>query len=143
MALPTNIARFNRTVLGVLAFLYERFPKPVKINLIEMTSSLFPEDEDTHTEYWTTMGALGHSVTWLEEEGFLRYERCDGKGDFHGARLTHKGLAAMGAIPKSLKGTKPLIDRAKAALESGTEKAASDTVRAILMATVKGVGDAF
>lgn len=143
MPLPPNIARFNRTVLGVLAYLYEHFPKPVKVNLVEMTSSLFPDDEDTHTEFWTTMGGLGHSITWLAEEGILRFEKCDLNGDFHGVRLTHKGLTAMGAVPKALHGTKPLIERAKAALESGAEKAAAETVKAILFAGAKGVGDAF
>ena len=139
MATPDNIARFNRSVLGVLAFLHEQFPKPAKIHLIEMTSRIYPEGEEPDSDYWKTLGEIGYTIDWLEEEGFLRYEKKDGKGDFLKVRLTQKGLTALGLVPKSLNGKKPIIERAKAALESGSEKAAAEIVKALLVAAANGV----
>ena len=87
--------------------------------------------------------SLSHAITWLSEEGFLRYSKFEERGIFWDVRLSLKGLLVLGSVPKSLKEKTRVVDRVKSALSKGTEKAASDLVGTILgsIAKISAVGE--
>ena len=78
--------------------------------------------------------AATNTVSWLAEEGFLRYEAA-AYGGFVGVRLSMKGLTVLGYIPLSIKSTEmaePLIVRLKRAVDKGVEGAATDAIKDVL-----------
>ena len=133
MSNSENIVRFNRVVLVTLTRLHECFPKPTELNLANFAGDVWGEDE-SEDELWKLLETIRDTIEWLRDEGFVRYRNQDDKGDFYGLRLSLRGLVILGAVPKSLKGTKSLVDRAKDVLAKGSEKAASELVNIILVA---------
>ncbi len=78
--------------------------------------------------------AATNTVSWLAEEGFLRYKAA-AYGGYVGVRLSMKGLTVLGYIPLSIKSTEtaePLIVRLKRAVGKGVEGAATDAIKDVL-----------
>jgi hypothetical protein len=68
MNTPPNIDRFNRTVLLVLAQLYEAFPVPVDVDTRALAMATLPEGasfDDTFASFEPSY----HAISFLAQEG--------------------------------------------------------------------------
>ena len=136
---PENIHRFNVTALELFRRLYDAFPDPIELNSAHAGVAASPADSTDET-YWAYRGNARNVVTWLAQEGFLRYESQDKTGKFYDVRLTLKGLTVLGHVPTAVKdgGRKsPVIDSIKRVLASGAEKAGTEAVKSIVGAVFK------
>lgn len=140
--LPKNIEAFNWVCLKLLAELYDAFPCPKNIEAGDAVkigfAALPPEASEDHE-----LVALSchHVITWLSEEGFLRYEPDpNGRQHFWKVRLTMKGLTILGSAPSALQDpgqTETLVARAKRLLALGAGAAASEAVKQVVSAVFK------
>lgn len=133
-----NIQAFNWLTLKIFNDLYEAFPEPRDIKGLHFViATLFDVGtKSKEADYLTHSSA---TMRWLKDEGFIKYE-SDNSGDFHQVQLTLRGLTVLGYTPTSLSfrdRKEPLITKIKRVLSKGTESAASDTVKAII---VKALG---
>ena len=131
---PDNIDRFNLMTLALFQKLYGAFPAPIEIDPGQIGSEAAPEDASDRTQ-WDSGAEAGHAITWLAEEGFLRFESQSTQGDFYEVRLSLKGLSVLGSLPTALAPTDPketVIARIKRTLASGTEKAGTEAVKGII-----------
>jgi hypothetical protein len=130
----TNIDRFNLTALKLFEKLYDEFPNPRDIDTKELGISASPDDAEFIEAFKFTVYAQ-NAVSWLAEEGFIRYEQHESGTTFRRVRLTLKGLTVLGYIPTAVRGReKPvtLISRVKKVLAGGAEKAGTEAVRTII-----------
>jgi hypothetical protein len=135
----SNLERFNLTALALFSRLYDAFPNPIEVKAQNLGLSASP-DEAELAEHLRFMVYAEHAVTWLAEEGFIRYESHGLNGGFAGVRLTLRGLTVLGYVPTAVKGKKEpetLIVRIKRALGSGADKAAADGVKALITEVFK------
>lgn len=120
----SNVEIFNRISLELFAELYEAFPVPIAITPDALALSEVP-DEATYGATWSVMEIAGETVTFLQEEGFLKYRDRVITREFGDVRLTLKGLAILGILV-SLVATEPrepLIRKIKRMAAKGGEKA--------------------
>ena len=130
----SSIHRFNVTALALFERLYSRFPDPIDIRASEIGIFAAPDDVSEEA-IWSYGFGADFVVTWLAEEGFVRYDSYDGRGKFYRLRLSLKGLTVLGYVPVVVEGKKkkePIIDRVRKTLADGTEKAGSDAVKAVM-----------
>jgi hypothetical protein len=131
---PENIHRFNVTALALLDRLYYSFPEPIKVDASHVAIDAAPSDS-TDEGFWEYGAGADHVLTWLGEEGFLRYMKYAENGHFYGVRLTLKGLTVLGHVPVAVtEGGRrtPTIDRIRKALANGAEKAGTEAVQSII-----------
>ena len=148
-ATHTNIDRFNLAAIELFSVLYDHFPLPTDIETTEIGVEAAPE-ETTPVEMFRYTVYAEHALTWLVEEGFLRYEPPNFGTCYRNVRLTLKGLTLLGYVPSSLKTGEhgePIIAKIKRVLSGGTEKAATETVKSLLselfkLAMTSGVSQA-
>ncbi|MDR4462049.1 MAG: hypothetical protein MRJ67_16285 [Nitrospirales bacterium] len=140
---PKNIHYFNLAVLTLLKTLYESFPSPKNLDPFILNDICFDAvpKEDSEEDAWK-LGNMGEDViTFLEEEGFLRYEPDPNhrEGYYGRTRLSLKGLTILGWVPNSLEsqGKKSLIERAKDALSKTSTSAGSETVKQVVSEVFK------
>lgn len=129
---PENIHKFNLNALSLLARLYESFPSSIELRPSSVGAA--PQDA-SYDEAFKFSAEADDVVTWLAEEGFLRFQNRDLSGTFYQVRLTLKGLTVLGYIPTSLQAKdrkEPVIDKIKRVLASGTEKASAEAVKCLL-----------
>ena len=131
---PKNIRAFNWLTLRIFNDLYEAFPEPSDIEGLHFViSTLF--DVGTKSREAAYLTHFTATMRWLKEEGFIRYQ-SDEAGNFRSALLTLRGLTVLGYTPTSLSLTdrkEPIIAKIKKVLAKGTEGAASDVVKAIIV----------
>jgi len=92
---------FERGCALILAQLYEWFPVPSHIRIVNLEPSADGEVQRTHCA----------TFEFLSKEGYLRYETATGprarglvwNNDFRDVVLTAKGLAVLDAVPPVLK----------------------------------------
>jgi hypothetical protein len=101
---PANIAEFNTIVGLVFAQLYERFPIAIESLDRDKIASAMNVPPGEWSTYLLPSGrpfteVLGHSLTWLSDEGYLRSR---GSTTYQLVALTQKGLATMNAVPQGL-----------------------------------------
>ncbi len=133
-ATQTNIDRFNLAAIELFSVLYDHFPLPTDIDTAEVGVEAAPE-EATPIEMVRFTVYTEHALTWLTEEGFIRYEPPNFGTRYRNVRLTLKGLTLLGYIPYALKAgeqSEPIIAKIKRILSSGTEKAATESVKSLL-----------
>ena len=141
---PSNIARFNLVTLHLVTLLYENFPTPFNIsdeNIVALGFAPVPEDA-TEEEAWATGNLLPHVLTFLQEEGFLRYDPDPNETEqFWNVRLTLKGLTIMG-VPSALdaEARKTLYDHAKESLARVSADAGRQVTAEIFKLAVFGLG---
>ncbi|MEQ8991197.1 MAG: hypothetical protein RLO46_05145 [Pseudomonadales bacterium] len=125
-----NIERFNTVTLHLITRLYESFPTPYDItdeNIIDFGFEPVPADA-TAEEAWEIGTSLPHVLSFLQEEGFLRYQPDpNGREQFWRVRLTLKGLTIM-RLPTALEpgSGKSLYERAKESLGSLSKAAGTE-----------------
>ena len=139
--IPENIARFNLTALVVLRNLYEEFPAPIEVDAMTIGVSALPGNADSHSNGDSETDAT-HVLTWLAEEGFLRFETQTYGGTFFGVRLTQKGIAVLGTPMEiesgsSVRTPETLIARMSRVLKSGAEGASAEAVKLLVMEIFK------
>jgi hypothetical protein len=131
---PENILAFNWLTLKVLNDLYDAFPQSINIESLRFTiSTLY--DIGTQSRQADYLQHLPATIRWLKDESFIRYE-SDDAGNFRKVILTLKGLTVLGYVPSSLSSTdkkEPMIAKIKRVLAKGTEGAATDAVKTILV----------
>lgn len=138
----TNVEVFNFAALQIFAELFDAFPQPVTLDTDKLacdTDVAFGESPNDTIRF---VSLAPHAVTWLAEEGFLRYEKgpYPGSSSFTTVRLTLKGLTVLGYSPSALQApekSQPLISRIKAAVASGAERAGADAVKSLLAEVFK------
>lgn len=116
-----NIDDFNRGVGLVMSTLYENFPKPLLLDLYlfkDHSDLLDPSDERLKDR----LNVYGHTVMFLESEGYLRFDNNRLLVQFNKTVLTSKGLAVLSKTPETFSNRPTVGDKIKEALnESGTE----------------------
>ena len=131
---PKNIQAFNWLTLKIFNDLYEAFPEPSDIEGLHFViSTLF--DVGTKSKEADYLTHFTATMRWLKGEGFVKYQ-SDDSGNFRGALLTLRGLTILGYTPTSLSlvdRKEPVITKIKRVLAKGTEGAATDTVKAIIV----------
>jgi hypothetical protein len=131
---PQNIRAFNWLTLKIFNDLYEAFPEPSDIEGLHFViSTLFDVgNKSKEADYLTHFTA---TMRWLKDEGFIKYQ-SDDSGNFRKVLLTLRGLTVLGYTPTSLSLTdrkEPIIAKIKRVLAKGSEGAASDAVKAIIV----------
>lgn len=132
--IPQNIQVFNLTSIALFDRLYAAFPTPIDINPGSLYKEVLPE-EATFENGFNFEDAAQGSFKWLAEEGFIRSEPCNSDGTFVQARLTLKGLTAVGYMPSSIKvkeKQESLIDKIRQVLSSAAEKTAAEAAKVVL-----------
>jgi hypothetical protein len=129
MSTPPNIDRFNRTVLLVLAQLYEAFPVPVDVDTRALAMATVPEGaifDDTFASFEPAY----YTINFLVQEGYLTH--LHGPIDvtsFFKARLTAKALVAMGSTPNALTHSETVSARVGAVVKAGVREASAEMVK--------------
>ena len=130
----TNIDRFNLAAIELLSVLYDNFPVPVAIDTAEIGVEATPGDA-TPVEMLRFAMYAEHALTWLTEEGFIRYEPPNYGTRYTNVRLTLKGLTLLGYVPSALRAdenSEPIITKIKRILSHGTEQAATEATKSLL-----------
>jgi hypothetical protein len=134
-----NIDQFNLTTLAVLENLYVHFPTPIEINPSNFGAGVTPNDATFESAFKYAANAP-HVITWLAEEGFLRYGNQSKNGEFYQVRLSMKGIMALGSVPSSLTlsaAKEPLIAQVKSVLASGSKKLAAESGKVVITEVFK------
>ncbi len=134
---PSNIVQFNTLVLALLTHLYKKFPTPTGLDGWESSEIAMGilSDDASGEDAWNSITMIEDVVTFLAEEGFLRYELTPQqvvgqKGPFYNVRLTLKGFSILGSTPGSMLGKrKSLFDRARESLGKMTTAAGQELGR--------------
>ena len=131
----SNVEVFNITTLKLFAKLYDEFPVPVNIDAKEIGAAA-SEATESINDTMKMIYYAEHTISWLAEEGFLRFEKAGGPHTtFTNVRLTLKGLTILGYTPSSIQApekAQSIIGRVKSVLASGAEKAATEAVKSVL-----------
>lgn len=130
--LPLNIQRFNDIAIKLFEKLYSSFPECISIDGCAIgAEAILPDASQSDAFDTVVMGDF--VVTWLSEEGFIRYESRDLQGNYYGVRLTLRGLTILGYVPSSVSSRKePIIERIKQYLSSTTGKATGEAAKVIV-----------
>jgi len=133
----SNVEVFNFTALQLFAKLFDSFPQPVSLDADTLASESNEAFGETMNDTVRFVYLAPHTVTWLAEEGFLRFEKgpYPGSQTFTSVRLTLKGLTVLGYAPTALQAPEkstPLINRIKSVVAVGAEKAGADAVKSLL-----------
>jgi len=137
---PKNIEVFNHIVLHVLIKLYDSFPTPINLDSEKIGLDARPDKND-RGELWNSMAISDHTLSWLEQEGFITVESKPHMGClyYNGVRLTLKGLTLLGYTPVPALGEKEkgtLISIAKSVFSKAAEQSATDVVGKLFMLAV-------
>ncbi len=129
---PENIEIFNRICIVTLNKLYSTFPVRVEIDINSIAIQAIPE-KASFDETWDILEVGGEVISFLAEEGFLKYtDQIPNESFFSNVRLTMKGLAVLGCEPLSRDRTSSIISEIQGVVASGVKEAGSDAVRNIV-----------
>lgn len=134
MDISNNLKTFNYIVLRVFDRLYESFPEPVDISGLRFVIDCVV-DESGEAENTKKLHLLNDTVSWLEDEGFLKTKGQAINGDILQARLTLKGLTVLGYIPVSIDGKKSkttIIESVKGVIRQGLIDSSTEAVKNII-----------
>lgn len=132
--IPDNINRFNLTTLSLFKKLYNEFPTPIELCPLSVGFEAAPANVNEESDFLFGTGA-GDVITWLAEEGFLRFGKRTLSGEFYEVRLSQKGLTVLGSLPTSLTSNdekETVITRIKRTLAAGTEKAGTEAAKNLI-----------
>jgi hypothetical protein len=138
MSEPTNIQCFECAAAGILARLFEEFPRPLAIVSMsmeaDMVKALLLPEACQWPERPSAPGAclVGATVAWLAEEGLVRVGSQSGS-KFSGVVLTARGFAALNSpmLPETDGKTvgKALLGFVKDSVASGCSAAIGSVVQ--------------
>jgi hypothetical protein len=119
-----NIERFDTSVLFILEYLYDQFPKKnsfdsmiiskEKFDLIYGKGKLAPDGS------LGFLNVLAETIVWLSDEGYIRYLSHKSPHQFNGVVLSEKGLNLL-RKPSSINKAKAWIDVCKEEFRKGTK----------------------
>ncbi len=135
-----NFEAFNRVALHLLVKLFESFPGKLDIEANGLGLEAKPKsDGESFGEVWDNMQLGCDTVSWLNSEGFIDVEKVVYGGHFLGVRLTLKGLTLLGFTPGPDQSTKDrtLIDKARDALLSSTQGAATEVIKELFLNSIR------
>src|SRR5687767_6467858 len=117
----SNIDEFNRLTVHILNALYEMFPAHGILNVQD-----FHENVDAQA-----MANFDGTMTFLRDEGFLKYGVAAEGQLYVGVQLTRPGLTLLDKTPGSL-GKGPTVgERIKSAMGIGSKEAFKEVVKFI------------
>src|ERR1700691_3622850 len=134
---PNNIQVFNYYVLQVLTYLYDKFPEPADINGDRFLVKTFRNGRGSVGSKYYFL--FPHTVVWLQEEGFIKFEARSDNVHFKNVALTLRGLTILGYVPQSLKSgkKKTIVEQAKHALSKGIGEAATEVTKTLVVEGLK------
>jgi hypothetical protein len=119
-----NVERFDTSVLFILEYLYDQFPKKSSFDSMSIGKEKFDSiygpgklDPDGSLGF---LNVLAETIVWLSEEGFIRYSSYKSPHQFNSVVLTEKGFTLL-RLPSSLDKTKAWIDVCKEEFGKGTK----------------------
>ena len=134
MAIPPNIENFNNVAAQTFAILYENFPVPCNLRLVEdyaiwwegnlYESGNKDEPEEVHF--------IESTLDWLQDSGYLKYDGYSYPIGFMDAVLTLKGLEILNAVPDVLTSSHTAGELVTEALAEGASESISDIMKFIL-----------
>lgn len=104
----TNIEIFDRTVLLILTQLHDTFPVPENIEAIEIYKKVATHYKDADLCANIYMNYISSTFFFLRKEKFIEFDSpndgrpVNAESIYYSAVLTHKGLAILKAVPKSI-----------------------------------------
>lgn len=122
-----NIKDFNRFAAMLLDRLYKEFPNPSIIVVDEM-------DEGADRE---TIKTYASTLSFLAQEGFIRYRAVSMDNVYMDVVLTAKGLTLLNVIPDGLKEKKPFIQLIKETIKEGSKTALNAVIEALLKESIR------
>jgi hypothetical protein len=129
-----NIQRFNLVAVHLFSQLHATFPVPQEIDPTTLGHSAVPESANEQTA-WDMGVEAADTITWLEEEGFIRIQAKALGGQMFGVCLTLKAMSILGQVPTSLTQTtvkRSLISRMKDAVANASATAATDAASGLM-----------
>ncbi|SNX61368.1 hypothetical protein SAMN06296273_2820 [Nitrosomonas ureae] len=147
---PRNIEIFDRITAYTLIKLYESFPIPLNLNLNEIYDEIAQDctDENEATQIYTTY--ITSTILFLTEEKFIQHDQDPNliiSREYFSAKLTLKGLALLGAIPKTVNERinntpqSSFIELLKDSFKVGTKSALSDVFRSLWIHALRNISD--
>lgn len=137
--IPPNINCFNILALYIFQEMYDSFPQPLDITLLDLAEKCYQKNPSLGNEQ-DFIKIVESSVDWLKSEGFIKFERLQRNdspsGTIFQAQLTLKSLTVLGFLPSVIKGKakrETIIDRIKKILSSSAESAGEDAVKGVLL----------
>jgi hypothetical protein len=134
-----NIDLFNITAICLFDKLYDAFPNPIDIETRELGIRASPNGAEVSEAVRFALYAE-NAVSWLVEEGFVRFEPPRFATTFRKVRLTLKGLTVLGYLPSAVQRNETpetLITKIKRSLSAGAEKAGTEVVKSLLTEVFK------
>ncbi len=133
-----NIKVFNYYVLKILTKLYDKFPEPVEINGVRFLVKTVVDKGSGAIEakYYYL---FPHTMSWLREEGFIKFDPGSAIDHYKNATLTLRGLTVLGYLPQSLGAgrKKTIIEQAKDAISRGITDAGSEAIKMLVTNALK------
>ena len=128
-----NIRAFNYLTLAIFNRLYESFPERKDFSdlrfVIEAVVDYGPDSDESKYS-----SLFSDTMSWLEEEGFIRVEAKAYGPAFIGVVLTIKGLAMLGSVPSSIDegDDRSFIDYIREIVSDGIKSSSSEAVSSLI-----------
>jgi hypothetical protein len=103
--IPPNMQAFNLICIKLFADLYEAFPNAIEIQVATLGTEAIPPSA-TYDQTWHSIEMTGNVVSWLKDEGFIRFKSTTVVGDYASVVLTLKALTLLGYIPTTIQASK-------------------------------------
>jgi len=139
-----NIEIFNRVVAVTLVKLYESFPNPIPLAAADIGHEAGEGfTEDIVEQMQLVMETAGNTITFLAEEGFLRFDpnsRCLSGPEFPDTRLTLNGFTLLGKVPEGVDQTidrRSFVDQLRDVAEEGSKATASKVVQSLFTGAIR------
>lgn len=103
--LDAQLDWFYRDTAHILLSLYRAFPRQISIYIEDISGLDTPDEYGLHSKRHM---ACFHSIMWLQEEGFIRYQDVENQDAYNHCVLT---LAALSRLARPIKkGEQTLAD---------------------------------
>ncbi len=135
--MKTNMELFDIYTADILARLYQSFPVPCTLDLLQISGC---DEVDDCGNMNMPARICGHTVEWLADNGYLKVQEQHAHC-FLGAVLTVKGLTLLKAVPDSVNGksSDSMGDKLIKALKGGAVETAKAIVKAVLAQGVQRI----
>ena len=140
---PRNIVIFNRITALALVALYESFPTPIDLEPMRIGAGAASDELNEEDKFEIIAGTAKHTLSFLVEEGFVRFESTPCQNDglrLPQARLTLKGLNLLGSVPKTVDADRrPFIEQLKGAVLAGAQGSITEVVKSLFTSAAIGL----
>ncbi len=135
-----NLKGFDYAAAFVFTRLFEKFPQPIELRGLRMVIEAVVDEKIPKELKNHVAPVLSHTVRWLRDEGFIRYESEGANGNFRNVTLTMRGLTVLGYVPVTLKGSpikEPLIEKFRKGLRSTATTAGQEIIKQAIGQSLK------